>query len=503
MQSPFPAFHQNLTEYIKTFWAFPVGILVLLLCANDANAQQNSTPPNIVFILADDLGIGDLGCYNSDSKIPTPNLDRLAKMGIRFTDAHSPSAVCTPTRYGVLTGRYCWRSRLKRGVLGGYSPILIEPGRMTLASLLKTKGYHTACVGKWHLGLGKSKKTDYTKPLTPGPNSVGFDYFFGIPASLDMTPYVFVENTKPLQRPTETIKGSKHRRQKGGGFWRGGPIAPEFRHIDVLPKLTEKAVNYMESRAKEDQPFFLYFPLTAPHTPWLPTKEFRGKTMVGYYGDFVAQVDATVGQVMNTLERLKLSDNTIVIVTSDNGSHWPIADIMRWGHSANWILRGQKADIWEGGHRVPFIVYWPGHTPANRESHETICLTDTLATFAEIVGAGLPKNTGEDSHNILPAILGKKLRRPIREATIHHSSRGVFAIRQGDWVLIEGLGSGGFTRPAVIKPKKSGPKGQLYDLKTDIAQKRNVYLENPQRVQQMRALLTRYKMQGFSRPMRD
>ena len=452
-------------------WLTP---LLTVLVLTSLTLAGDKSRPNIIFLMADDLGIGDLGCYNKDTKIKTPNMNRLAKEGMKFTDSHTPSAVCTPTRYGVLTGRYCWRSKLKSGVLWGYSPLLIEPGRVTLASLLRSSGYHTACIGKWHLGLGNRKKTDYSKKLTPGPNSVGFDYFFGIPASLDMDPYVFVENERPVQLPTEKVKGSKHRRQKGGGFWRGGPIAPDFRHEDVLPKITEKAVKYIDERPKHKQPFFLYFPLSAPHTPWLPTKEFRGKSGAGYYGDFVTQVDWTVGQILDALDRNNLTENTLIIVTSDNGSHWLPADIVRFGHAANWLFRGQKADIHEGGHRVPFIARWPGHIEPNTTSKETICHTDMLATFAAIVGKEVPKKAGEDSYNILPVLKGKKRDGPIREATVHHSLNGTFAIRQGDWVYIEKLGSGGFTAPRVIKPKADGPKGQLYNLAKDIGQKNNV-----------------------------
>jgi arylsulfatase A len=383
--------------------------------------------------------------------------------------------------------------------LWGYDPLLIEPGRTTLASMLRAAGYHTAGIGKWHLGLGKAAKTDYAKKLTPGPNDMGFDYFFGIPASLDMDPYVFFENDQPTEMPTKTIAASKHRRQGGEGFWRAGPIAPSFRHVDVMPVLTKKAVEYIDERARGKQPFFLYFALSAPHTPWLPTKEFSGKSKAGYYGDFVVQVDDAIGQVLDALDRNKLTENTLIIVTSDNGSHWLPADIVRFGHAANWIFRGQKADIWEGGHRVPFLARWPGHIEPAATSTETICHTDMLATFAEIAGQKLPKDAGEDSYSILPALLGKQRDGPIREATVHHSSQGVFAIRQGDWVLIEGLGSGGFSVPQKIEPVPNGPKGQLYNLAKDIGQERNVYLDNPEIVARLHDLLERYKKQGYSR----
>jgi arylsulfatase A-like enzyme len=461
-------------------------------------AAEPSKKPNIVFILADDLGYGDLGCYNKDSKIPTPNLDRLAAQGMRFTDAHTPCSVCTPTRYGILTGRYCWRTSLKRGVLQGYSPMLIEPKRLTVASLLKQHNYVTAGVGKWHLGLGDGEKTDYSKPLRPGPCSVGFDTYFGIPASLDMPPYVFLENEGVTEAPTATIADSAMRRKGGGGFWRGGAIAPHFKHIDVLPKITERAVEVVHKQAV-DKPFFLYLALTAPHTPWMPTEPFRDKSKAGYYGDFVAQVDASVGRVLKALDDAKLADNTLLIFTSDNGAHWLPTDIEKWGHRANGDLRGQKADIWEGGHRVPFMVRWPGHVAAVSTSKELICLTDLMATVAAAIGAKLPADAGEDSYNLLPALRGDKLDKPIREAIVHHSSDGTFAIRQGPWKLAMALGSHGFSNPKNIKPEPDEAKGQLYNLDDDPQERNNLWLQKPEIVGRLTRLLEKYKSEGRSR----
>lgn len=458
--------------------------------------------PNVIFMMADDMGYGDLRCYNAKSKVPTPNMDRLATQGMRFTDVHTPSSVCTPTRYGVLTGRYAWRTRLKRGVLVGDSPALIDVKRMTLASLLKKHGYHTGGVGKWHLGLGSAAKTDYFKPLHPCPTDYGFDSYFGIPASLDFQPYVYIENDHAVAPPTLKIKGSKQVRRGGRGFWRAGGIAPGFKHAKVLPTMMEKAVGFIERHAKSraDKPFFLYFPLTAPHTPWLPTKPFRGKSGAGAYGDFVAQVDFTVGKVVETLDRLKLADNTLLVLTSDNGAHWTPGDIKKFGHRANWRLRGQKADAWDGGHRVPFIVRWPGVVKPGTKSNEILCLTDFFATAAAIVGEKLPANAGEDSFNFLPVLKGSSLKKPIREAVVHHSVAGMFAIRKGNWKLILGRGSGGFSRPRFIKPKPGEAKGQLYDLSQDASEKRNVYLEHPDVVKSLTALLDGYKKNGRSRP---
>ncbi len=480
----------------------PIPSLCLILLASLATPALDAALPNIVFILADDLGAGDLGCYNKDSKVPTPNMDKIAAAGVRFNDAHSPSSVCTPTRYGVLTGRYCWRSRLKSGVLWGDGTLLINPARLTVGKLLQQAGYSTGAVGKWHLGFGAGKKADYSKPLTPGANDVGFDYFFGIPSSLDIPPYLYVRNSLPVKALSSKVAGSKHRRQKGGGFWRNGRVSEDFKHIEVLPRLASEAVEYIERSSKDSggKPFFLYFPLTAPHTPWLPTDEFRGKSKAGYYGDFVVQVDHVVGQVAAALEKTGQAGNTLLIVTSDNGSHWPVGDVKKFKHAANGNTRGQKADIWDGGHRVPFLARWPGQIRPGSSNDETICLTDFMATAAAIVGKKVPANAGEDSYNILPALLGKALEKPIREATVHHSLSGMFALRQGSWKLIVGRGSGGFTNPRRVKPKPGEPAGQLYNLADDPREEKNLYLEKPEVVARLKTLLNKYKKDGRSAP---
>jgi len=470
----------------------------LALASSFAGRAQQARLPNIVYILADDLGWGDLGCYNPKSAIPTPNANRLAREGTRFTDMHSPSAVCSPTRYGILTGRYCWRSRLKKGVLWGYSPNLIEDGRMTLPSMLKQKGYYTAGVGKWHLGLGNAEKTDYSRPLHPGPADHGFDEYFGIPASLDMEPYVYIENGKAVQLPTAQTEGQDTPR---GVFWRKGPIAPSFKMEEVLPTLRDRAIKIVRERAaKKEQPFFLYLPLTAPHTPWVPKPAYRGKSKAGLYGDFVAQVDDTVGRVLQALEETGAGSNTLVIFTSDNGADWKLEDKEKYTHRANANWRGEKADIWDGGHRIPFIVRWPGHVPAGAVSDELSCLTDLIATAAEVAGTKLPRDAGEDSYSLLPAMLGRK-GKPIREAIVHHSSEGMFSIRQGDWKLELGLGSGGFSPPKQVEPDPGGQKGQLYNLAADPGEADNLYLKHPEIVARLTALLKKYQDQGYSRPM--
>jgi len=477
-------------------------------CMNTAQqlTGKGHKRPNIIFIMADDMGYGDLGCYNKRSKIPTPNMNRLAKEGARFTDAHSPSAVCTPTRYGVLTGRYSWRTHLKRGVLNGYSPSLIDTKRMTVASLLKQHGYVTACIGKWHLGLGTAKRTDFSKPLVPGPNALGFDYFFGISASLDMPPYCYIENDRVVEEPTLMVEAGEASKD---GWWRKGPIAPGFKHVEVMPTLTEKTVAYIDKHAKSSRnsPFFMYFALPAPHCPIAPAAFVKGRSQAGGYGDYVVEVDWTVGEVMKALERNGLAENTLIMVTSDNGSpgrtkikRAPYSIIEVYGHYPSGNLRGIKADIWDGGHREPFVARWPARIPAGSTSDELICLTDLLATCAAIVGAKLPSNAGEDSYSILPALLGRKTDKPIREAVVHHSGSGMFAIRQGKWKLILGRGSGGFTKPSRVKPKPGEPQGQLYDLNKDPAETNNVWAQHPGIVQRLTNLLEKYRKQGYSRP---
>lgn len=493
--------HRFLSFAARPFGAVRLAGLVLLGMMSRTSLAADR-PPNLVVILADDLGFGDLGCYGA-TKIKTPHVDRLAREGMRFTDAHSPSAVCTPTRYGLLTGRYAWRTRMKQGVLNGYSPALIEPGRETIASFLKKRGYVTHGVGKWHLGLGNADKTDYAKPLIPGPLQVGFDSYFGIPASLDMAPYVYVENERVEALPTAESEKSPKPNYFDGVFWREGPAAPGFRHIDVLPRLAQKAEEFLDSQTA-DRPFFLYLPLTSPHTPWLATKEFeKSSALAGglnLYGDFVVQTDAVVGRVLDALDRRGLAKNTLVIVTSDNGAMWQPRHIEQSGHRANGPWRGQKADIYEAGHRVPFVVRWPGIVPAGTACDQTICLTDVFATMADILGAPLPDDAAEDSVSLLSLLRGDAGDRPVREFTIHHSAQGAFAIRQGAWKAIFHLGSGGFTPPINEEPKPGGPKGQLYHLGDDPQEQRNRWQDEPEIVQRLTALLESAKTSGRTRP---
>jgi len=462
-------------------------LLVFLGCTKENQEEKN---PNIVIILADDMGYGDVQSLNPDSKIPTPNLNKLAEEGITFTDAHTPSAVCTPTRYGLLTGRYCWRSRLKRGVQNGYGPPLIETRRSTIASLLKNKSYHTGIVGKWHLGLGFQKDSlgqfDFTKNLTYSPNDVGFDYSYIIPASLDFPPYVYIENHEISQYPSISEPANKF-----PAFWRKGERSPEFVMEETIDHLLEKANGFIERQAQNENPFLLYFPLTAPHKPVLPHTRFRGETDLGPYGDFIHQVDWTVGEVLKKLDELEIANNTIFIYTSDNGSfmfrvtrdkqgHVADETIQAYNennHTSNFVFRGTKADIWEAGHRVPFFVRWPNNLKGGVKVEETICLTDIYATLADIIEIEKPESAAPDSYSFGPLILNSENSSYSRPPVIHHSGSGMFAIRKEEWKLVLGNGSGGREKP---KGKPFEKPFQLFNLKDDISEKNDLINELPE-----------------------
>lgn len=448
--------------------------------------------PHIVLIMADDMGYGDVHALNPSSTIPTPHLDRLARQGMTFTDAHTPSGVCTPTRYGLLTGRYCWRSSLKRGVLGGYSPPLIDKDRLTIAGMLKQKGYVTGAVGKWHLGMNMPMKKDgdrstwqgdpgidWSARIEDSPITRGFDYYFGVSASLDMAPYVYVENDGFTMKPMHQQKAVRF-----PDFVRAGPRAEDFVIDEVLDRLADKATGFIAKHARGDKPFFLYMPLTAPHKPTTPHKRFAGKTDLGPYGDFIVQVDDTAGRVLKAIDEAGIADNTLVIFTSDNGSYMyryddadrkdhvddPTVQGYRAAHHrANGPWRGTKADIYEGGHHVAFFARWPGRIEAGSKCAEPICLTDVFATCAEIVGASLGSDVAEDSLSLWPMMAGKDAKRGV--PVIYHSAGGMFAIREGKWKLILGDGSGGRERPA---GKPFGKPYQLYDMSADAAETTNL-----------------------------
>ncbi len=508
-------------------------VRLALLCLAIVSTVTAADRPNFVFILCDDLGYGDVKCNNPEGKIATPHMDAVAARGMRFTDAHSSSAVCSPTRYGVMTGRYNWRTKLQSSVLGGLSPRLIEEGRMTVAAMLKAQGYKTAAVGKWHLGMdwvklpGKDvaelsiesaaqvNNVDFTKTITNTPTAVGFDYYFGISASLDMVPYCFIENDRVTANPTETMKLAMNASAVGKqSYTREGPGAPGFLGEDVLPTLTKKAVEVIGKHASAKENFFLYLPLNSPHTPILPSKEWQGKSGISLYADFVMQTDDAIGQIVKALEAGGVADNTVVVVTSDNGCS-PSADfkqLAEHGHNPSYHFRGNKADIFDGGHRVPFLVQWPAQVKGGTTYDHPVCLLDFMATAADITGTKIPENAAEDSVSFLPALKGKN--EPVREAIVHHSINGSFSIRQANWKLELCPDSGGWSDPRPAgggKGKGKGKKGpatpapalaplQLYDLSQDIGEKTNVQAEHPEIVERLSKLLEKYVADGRSTP---
>ena len=479
----------NLTR--QTFVVFTTALLLAPLAVLNAADAPQASKPNIVYILCDDLGYGDVHCLNPQrGKIATPHIDRLAGQGMIFTDAHSSSAVCTPTRYGILTGRYNWRSQLQSGVLGGFSSPLITANRLTVPALLKQHGYATACIGKWHLGMEISRKR-LDSPIGDGPTTRGFDYYFGISASLDMPPFAFIENNRFTEMPTVQKK-----------FVRAGIAAPSFEAVDVLPTLTRKAVTYIGERAKAGSPFFLYLPLNSPHAPIVPTTEWQGKSGLGKYGDFVMETDWAVGEVLAALDNAGISGNTLVIFTSDNGCS-PVADIPRLesqGHYPSADRRGYKADIWDGGHRIPFVTRWPGKIKPGARSGQLICLTDLMATCAEMLAVKLPDNAGEDSVSILPALLGNA-DKPLHEAVVHHSINGSFAIRQGQWKLELCPSSGGWSAPKPgSKEAKHLPPVQLYDMSKDVGERTNEYKAHLDIVARLTKLLEKFIADGRTTP---
>ena len=463
--------------------------LVLLLPALPATLPAK---PNIVIILADDMGYGDPRCYNPESKIATPNLDRLAAEGMRFTDAHAPGPLCHPSRYGLMTGRYPFRTDITRWPV---QPLL-ETDQTTLPSLLKSVGYHTSMVGKWHLGF---RENGYDQALPGGPVDRGFDRFFGFRASTDIPPYFYIRGDHAVSPPTGHIAAnhSEGWSPTQGAFWRAGGIAPGLELKDVLPKLTDEACAVIEAHgakpAATRPPLMLYHALTAPHTPWLPAAEFIGKSGAGMYGDFVMMVDAEIGRVLNALDQAGLGKDSLLVFTSDNGPVWRPEDKRRFGHDASGGLRGMKGDAWEGGHRMPFIVRWPARVTAGSVSEQTICFTDLLATVAEVCGTELPAGAGPDSVSFLPVLLGTQpesqaIRGPV---VMQAGSSSAMMIRSGDWKLINQLGSGGFSDPKTVKPGPGDPAGQLYNLRTDLAESRNLYQDHPEIVKRLEGEMRR------------
>ncbi len=456
-----------------------------LLCSLVSAASLYATDkPNIVYLICDDLGYGDLHCLAPETcKIPTPSADRLAGEGMIFTDAHSGSSVCSPTRYGVMTGRYSWRTRLQKGVVTGYAPSLIAEDRATVAGFLKENGYHAAIIGKWHLDFeyldpetGKAYKAkDHESPpvgakIPDGPVNRGFDYYHGFHHARNME--AVIENDRVIEHDEV---------------------------INMLPRLQREAVKYIDSRFGKDEPFFLYLPLGSPHTPIVPTPEWQGKSGLGDYGDFVMQTDGCLGAVTEALEKNGFTENTLVIFTSDNGCSKAagIDQLAEQGHIVSAHLRGSKADIWDGGHRIPFIVRWPGKVEAGSSSDQLICLTDLFATTSDILGVAPPESTCEDSVSFLPALHGERIE-STRRGVIHHSYSGHFAYRQGPWKLLLARGSGGWSSPKENQVGPDAPRGQLYNMDTDIGETENLFAEKPEVVSELLTLLEEDVVRGRS-----
>lgn len=506
---------------LKSLLCFTACIAPALSIAAPHESAEARRPPNIVYILADDMGMGDVSAYNPDAAWRTPNIDRLAQEGRRFTDAHSTAAVCTPSRYSLLTGRYSWRTRLKAGVLFGFSKPLIEPGRTTVPSFLREQGYRTAMVGKWHLGFDWARRpdgspaaayetppdqgaravennpqlaigVDYATPFRNGPTSIGFDTFFGISASLDMEPYVWLGNDRVESLPVRRIE-----RSPLPAMWRTGPIAADFAHADVQSRFTREALDYLEQQ-DATQPFFLYLAFASPHTPIVPSPESAGRTG-SPYGDFCVQLDHDIGRILRRLEEKGLAENTLVIFTADNGCSPAanFAELKAIGHNPQPGLRGAKADIFEGGHRVPFIARWPGRIPADTVSDALLGQIDLLATCAQLLGASLPSEAAEDSVAALALFTGPDDAR-VRDSLVHHSVRGAMALREGDWKLVLGPDSGGWSTPMPGETPPDAPPFQLFNLARDLGETTNVAGEHPEMVQRLGTQLKAEILRGKS-----
>jgi arylsulfatase A len=508
---------------LKQFYLAILLILTTGLCAESAL-------PNVLIIYGDDLGYGDLKCYNPASKIPTPNLDKLASQGMRFTDGHSSSGICTPSRYSILTGRHHWRKF--HGIVNAFGGSVFSPERLTLPEMMKEKGYSTAAIGKWHLGWdwkairkegvkartpkkASSKKKarsvlgpeafDWGKSIPDGPLAHGFDYYFG-DTVINFPPYCWIENDKVVKAPDTVLETSKWKKIKEGGWeCRPGPMASDWDPYENIPETTRKGVAFIKAQAKTNTPFFLYFAYPAPHAPIIPNDRFDGKSKAGPYGDFVYETDDSIGQLLKALEDSGQSDNTLVIFSADNGPEkYAYKRAEKFDHWSSFPLRGLKRDIYEGGHRVPYIVKWPGKVAAGKVSHELVSQIDVMATVAAVVGYKLPKDQAEDSHDLLPLIMGESSKGP-RSTHIHNTRADQFAIRSGDWILLDtthGYMSG---RNAAWENKYGYKKddnkiGQLFNIKEDIGQKNNIIDKYPEKAKELKALMQKIRQQGYSAP---
>jgi arylsulfatase A len=491
--------------------------------------MPNNQHPNIVVFFVDDMGYGDVSCLNPEGKIPTPNFDRLAREGLVFTDAHSTSAVCSPSRYGLLTGRYNWRTVLQSGIVRHYGDPLIAEDRTTIPSFLKTHGYHTGCIGKWHLGMGWDFEADknfipdgdkynnrnfpknlqateeqkalwqeaFSKPTTGGPTTRGFDYYFGVDVP-NWPPYCFIENEQTIGTPSEFLPARLLGNHQAST---PGPAMPYWHFEQLLPTWAEKADAYIAERAANDETFFLYLPMTSPHTPLSVNAPWIGKSgLNNLYADLVMETDDIFGQVLASLEENGLTDNTLVIFTSDNGcAHYiGTAQMEEQGHYPSANFRGYKSDAWDGGHRIPCIARWPGVIEPGTKSNQLVCLADLLATCVNIAGGNLPDAAGEDSVSWLPLFKGTD--EAVRSHVVHHSIQGKFAIRDRQWKLVLCPGSGGWSKNDAEAAEEGLPLVQLYDMDIDPEEQHNLHDKHPEKVREMITLLESIVAEGRSTP---
>ena len=492
-----------------------LSILLAALAVFGANALAK---PNVVILYADDMGVADVSYGDPKAKIQTPNIDKLATRGITFTDAHSSSGICTPSRFSLLTGEHHWRRF--HGIVGAYGESVFKPGEFTIARMFKEEGYATGAFGKWHLGWDwdairkpgvakndtKAESYDWTKPFPGGPLDQGFDYYFG-DGTINFPPYCWIEGDRFVTIPTKPVM--KSRPLAGGGGFRAGPMAEGWNPYDVLPTSTKKTVEWIEKR-EDDEPFFVYLAFNSPHYPIVPNKEFQGKSDAGYYGDFMIETDAMVGKVVAALEKKGVLENTIVIFTADNGAEkLAFSRLEEFDHWSSGAFRGLKRDVYEGGHRVPFIVSWPGKIEPGSSSDETVNQVDLAATFADIIGYKLSNDEAIDSYDILPVLTGKEYERPLRVATVQNTSENSYALRQGDWVYINSASGAAHSEGKAylkhfgLKTYPKGTPGLLFNLKDDPRQSKNVYDQHPDRVASMKALLERYRGGERSAPERN
>ncbi len=502
---------------------FTVAITFLFSSCHTSADQPKA--PNIIIIYSDDQGYGDVSYLNPEAKFQTPNMDKIAREGVVFTDGHSSDAVCTPSRYSLLTGRYSWRTSLKKGVLEADGPCLIEAGRMTIASLLKANGYNTAMVGKWHLQMEfqgeRGVNRDWSQPFTQGPIEHGFEYFFGIPASMNYGILTWLENDRVLDPPVlwtkkkpdpsdrsygDAVNPNAYRMTppyesepgEGGGWIE---VAPSFNDELVLETFAAKAVEFIDQATKDERPFFLYLPLTSPHLPHCTHPDFRGRSECGNYGDFMEETDYRVGQVLDALEANDIEKNTLVIFSSDNGAETNyVYQRDTYNHYSSLHFKGGKRDIYEGGHRVPFLMRWPDRIQAGSTVDTPVCQTDYLATIADIIGAEVPENAAEDSYSLLPYMSGEVEVEEKRGPVIHHSASGHFAITDGKWKLNMLRGSGGSLAPRFIDRQSGEAPYELYDLESDPGETTNLYFEHPEVVESLEKKITNIIQNGRSTP---